>query len=236
MAESGVGDSQRRAAKGAVVPDAAAILAGDVRGDGRVGNGQCCADTFAVIVDRAAVVTGVPGDRAIADGQDRAGALAVVVNGAAMAPGIPVGSDGAIADGQSRSVVVNGGAATGPNISVGQGQPGDRGVGAALYEEDAKRERAGGTAALNRRAVSVDGQRMTPIGTDLRQSVDGIVSDCERVCATGRKFNRIVLSVAVGRRDGVLESDHVAIGDGEDGGAQRLPAKEQQSGSNQAAK
>lgn len=114
---------------------------------------------------------------------------------------------------QSSSIAVDGAAAAAPGISVGQGQPGECGIGAALDKEDAKRQRAAGTAPLNRRTISVDGQRTPAIGIDLWQSVDAIVPGGEGIGSVDRKFNRVVLSVAVGRRDGVLESGHVAIGD-----------------------
>src|SRR5438552_11850057 len=96
LTKGAIAHVQDGAAKGAVAPDATAVLAGRVSGDSRVDDRQTCgtrgrAGVETVVVNGATIIPGVASNRAIADDEGRVAVLAVVVDGATVdSTGIPV--------------------------------------------------------------------------------------------------------------------------------------------------
>lgn len=70
-----------------------------------------------------------------------------------------------------------------------------------------------GGDALNGRAVAVNDELVAAISVELRQTIQETVPCRQGVEATGRQFNRVILEIRIGRRDGSLQVGDVAVGD-----------------------
>jgi len=130
-----------------------------------------------------------------------------VVDPAARAVG-RVAAHGAIVESQRgaapEAVVEDGGAEAPGPIFNSQAVDGD--IGASVDLKYAKGRRDDSGAALKRRSIAVDNQRMAGVAQDHRQAViaigTAIIDNGESVSAISRQLDCVVLAVSVGRGDG----------------------------------